>query len=159
MKIISRLYMKIAVMVVIALAAGAVGSVFTAPAIGAWYSYLAKPFFTPPNWAFAPVWTILYILMAVAAALVWQSSDKNKSKALKIYFSQLALNVAWSLLFFGLRSPFYALIGISILWLAILFTIFQFNNISKKAGMLLIPYILWTTLAAFLNISIFILNG
>lgn len=155
---------KIIIMIAVAELAGIIGSMFTAPAIGVWYSTLNKPSWTPPNWLFAPVWLTLYALMGVAAALVWNSKardrKKNKTKqaAMKIYFGQLGLNVLWSLLFFGLRSPLYGFVGILVLWAAIALTIFMFYHVSKRAAMLLMPYILWVTIAAALNLSVLLLN-
>lgn len=142
------------------LAAGGLGSLFTAPAIPTWYEGLQKPSFNPPNWLFAPVWTVLYILMGISLFLIWRKDGKNsKSKAAKIVFSvQLVLNTLWSILFFGLKIPLLAFIEILILWIAILVTIFLFYPKSKLASFLLIPYILWVSFASFLNGIIMILN-
>ena len=140
--------------------AGFVGSVFTAPAIAGWYVSIQKPFFTPPNWVFAPVWTVLFLLMGVSLFLVWEKGLENKEArlAFSVFGIQLALNVAWSLLFFGLQSPFLAFVEIVFLWIAILATAFLFWRISRKAGLLLMPYLLWVSFAAFLNCAIWLLN-
>jgi len=156
----SRDILKLVVSIVACLAAGAIGSVFTRSAIPTWYATLEKPFFTPPNWLFAPAWTLLYILMGVAAFLVWRKGLKNRGVriALIVFLIQLVLNALWSVVFFGLESPLYGLIVISILWIAILVTIIKFFRISRVASVLMWPYLLWVTFAAGLNASIWLLN-
>jgi len=151
---------KLIVAILICELAGIVGSVFTMPSIPAWYASLQKPGFSPPNWLFAPVWTTLFALMGVSLYLIWNKISKNKQakKALVVFAVQLILNILWSVLFFGLRSPFYAFIEIVVLWIAIALTIFKFYKISKNAGLLLIPYLLWVTFATILNGYIWILN-
>lgn len=149
---------KFVIILIICLAAGLFGSLLTAPAIPAWYSVLEKPFFTPPEWLFAPVWTFLYVLMSISATLVWRSGHTETRNALGIFSVQLILNALWSWAFFGLRSPFAGLIEIIFLWIAILVTIKAFFRISRTAGYLLIPYILWVTLALLLNFFIWRLN-
>lgn len=138
--------------------AGVIGAVFTMPAIGSWYAALNKPFFTPPNWAFGPVWLTLYTLMGIALYLVWTAKAKKKETAYKAFGLQLALNAAWSFLFFGLRSPLYGLVCIGALWIAIAYTALKFYRISKNAAYLMVPYLLWVTLATALNASVLILN-
>ncbi len=141
------------------LAAG-IGSLFTTSAIDTWYATLQKPFFNPPSWVFGPVWTLLYLLMGISLYIVWitKTDKKTKRKAITFFFIQLALNVLWSILFFGLKSPIAAFIGIIVLWLAILLTIKNFLQISKAAGWLLIAYLAWVSFATILNLSIVILN-
>lgn len=140
--------------------AGAVGSLFTIPAIPGWYAHLQKPSFSPPNWVFAPAWTILFTLMAIAAYQVWMKGLKEPlvRSALVAFLAQLAFNSLWSFLFFGLRSPFYALLEIFVLWLMILVTILRFLKVSRTAAGLLIPYLLWVSFACSLNLGIFLLN-
>ncbi|MBU4351229.1 tryptophan-rich sensory protein [Candidatus Parcubacteria bacterium] len=140
--------------------AGLVGSIFTAPAINTWYSQINKPSFNPPNWIFAPVWTILFLLMGISFYLVWNKGlEDNKAKtAVLIFKVQLGLNILWSMLFFGLRQPLLAFIEIIILWGFILMTIIRFYKISRVAAYLLLPYLLWVGFASFLNYSILILN-
>lgn len=152
---------ELAVSIIICLFAGFIGSIFTAPSIPTWYTSLKKPFFTPPDWLFAPVWTALFVLMGISLFLVWRRGvkDHRVKPALAVFAVQLILNILWSVLFFGLRSPLAGLIDISILWIAILVTILSFMKISKTAGLLLIPYILWVSLAAALNFSIWRLNA
>lgn len=141
-------------------AAGLIGSLFTTHSIPTWYASLQKPSFAPPNWLFAPVWTTLFVLMGISLYLVWQKGLKNKlvKKALLIFGAQLLLNIFWSFLFFGLKSPFYAFIEIVVLWVAIGLVIFKFYKISRNAALLLLPYIVWVSFAAILNYSIWILN-
>jgi benzodiazapine receptor len=140
--------------------AGIVGSVFTRASIPTWYATLQKPTFTPPNWLFAPVWFFLYLLMGIAAYLIWSKGIQNREViiALSIFGIQLVLNMLWSFLFFKLQSPFYAFIEILILWLAILLTILYFLKISRIASFLLLPYIFWVSFAAVLNFYIWRLN-
>ncbi len=145
--------------VVVCLLAGAIGSIFTFPSITGWYAGLNKPFFSPPNWVFGPVWTILYILMGIAAYLVFMGQKKHETKtAMSAFAVQLVLNVLWSLLFFGMRSPLYGLICIVALWISIAMTMNEFNKVSKTAWLLLVPYIAWVSFAALLNAAVFLLN-
>jgi len=132
-----------------------VGSIFTTPAIPGWYATLQKPSFSPPNFLFAPVWTTLYILMGISLALIL--NKKNKT-AIIFFVVQLVLNSLWSILFFGLKSPKLAFVEIIFLWLAILITILKFFKISKLAGWLFVPYLLWVSFASFLNLTIVKLN-
>ena len=133
---------KLILTIIVCQIAGVIGSIFTTPAIPEWYATLQKPFFTPPSWLFGPAWITLYTLMGISLYLVWNKRDKRVKEAVSIFFVQLILNSVWSILFFGLRSPFLAFIEIIILWIAILFTILKFYRISKNAGLLLIPYII-----------------
>ena len=136
-----------------------IGSSFTTPNIASWYSTLTKPSFAPPNWLFAPAWTILYILMAVAVFLIWQNRNNPQAKyALTFYFIQLALNSFWSVIFFGLHHPQLAFFEIIILWIFILITLLKFYKIQRTAGLLLIPYLLWVSFASILNLFIWLLN-
>ncbi len=140
--------------------AGATGSLFTYPSIPTWYAALQKPSFSPPNWLFAPVWVILFTLMGISAYLIWKKGLENKGvkTSLLVFSIQLVLNVLWSFLFFGLQSPFYGFVEIIILWAAIALTILSFFNISKTAGLLLLPYIIWVSFAMILNFYIWTLN-
>lgn len=140
--------------------AGFLGSFFTTPAIPTWYQALHKPSFTPPNWIFGPVWISLFLLMGISLFYVWQRPDHPQfKKALIFFFVQLILNVLWSLAFFGLRSPLLGLIDIVLLWIAILFTIQNFFKVSRFAGVLLLPYLLWVSFATLLNFSLWMLNS
>jgi len=151
--------LKIAASIILCQLAGFLGSLFTTPAIPTWYATLKKPFFTPPNWIFSPVWISLFILMGISLFFVWRRQGHPQfKKALIFFFVQLILNVLWSLAFFGLRSPLLGLIDIILLWIAILVTIKTFFKVSKTAGLLLLPYILWVSFAILLNFSLWILN-
>ena len=151
---------KIIVSIIACQCSGLIGSIFTTAAIPTWYASLQKPPFTPPNWLFAPAWITLYLLMGISAFFIWRRGLGNRQArtALIIFLIQLILNALWSIAFFGLESPLYGVIVIVALWIAILFTILKFWKISSVAAILLLPYILWVSFAAVLNISIFILN-
>ena len=139
--------------------AGIIGSVFTAPAVKGWYTTINKSPLNPPSWVFAPVWTILFIMMGISVSIIWLS-EKNeaRTKALKVFFVQLVLNTLWSIIFFGLKNPALAFVEIILLWLAILYTIILFRKINRKASCLLIPYILWVSFASVLTLSVALLN-
>ena len=154
-------YTKITVMVATCLAVGYFSSMATMSSVKTWFPTLVKPIFNPPSWVFAPVWSMLYIMMAVAAGLVWNRFEHQKEevrKALILFAIQLALNALWSILFFALRNPFLALIEIVLLWLMIYETYLKFAKIDKIAGYLFIPYIAWVSFAMVLNGSIWWLN-
>jgi tryptophan-rich sensory protein len=153
-------FSKLLASVALCLGTGIVGSVFTASSVASWYVLLEKPVFSPPAWVFSPVWTVLYILMGISLYLVWEKGlqQPGVKAGMFIFGIQLFLNLLWSLLFFGLRSPYYAFIEIVLLWFAILLTILQFRKISKTASYLLVPYILWVSFASLLNYYIWILN-
>ena len=157
MKILDIL--KLIASVILCQLAGFLGALFTTPTIPTWYTTLRKPFFTPPNWIFSPVWISLFILMGISLFFVWQRTDHPKFKiAFIFFFVQLILNVFWSAAFFGLRSPLLGLIDIVLLWIAILLTTQHFLKVSRMAGFLLFPYLLWVGFAALLNFSLWILN-
>jgi benzodiazapine receptor len=142
------------------LCAGFIGSLFTTPAIGSWYAYLNKPSFNPPSWIFAPVWTLLYILMGVAFFLIYQKAKENKFAALGsfIFVIHLMLNASWSIIFFGAKMIPLAFANIIILWLLIAFLILIFWRVDKRASILLWPYLAWVSFASVLNFSIMVLN-
>lgn len=152
--------LKLVASILICLGAGFVGSLFTTPSISTWYASIQKPSFNPPNWVFGPVWTTLFILMGISLFLVWRKgyADRQVKVALCIFAVQLVLNIIWSFMFFGLRNPLAGLLEIAVLWISIVLTIVYFYNISKAAGLLLVPYILWVSFAAFLNFTIWRLN-
>jgi len=139
---------------------GLIGSFFTFPAISGWYAKLNKPSFSPPNWLFGPVWTLLYAMMGFSAFLIWQAGVEKRGvkNALFLFTLQLILNFLWSFFFFKLQSPLSALIVIIFLWLLILATIMNFYQINKTAGLILIPYLLWVSFASLLNFSVYYLN-
>lgn len=140
--------------------AGGIGSIFTIASIPTWYAALQKPVFTPPNSVFGPVWVTLYLLMGIALFLVWRRGldVKGVRPAFIVFWVQLALNVLWTVTFFGLRSPLAGVVLIVILWLLILYTAIRFFRVSKAAGWLLIPYLAWVTLASYLNVGVWLLN-
>ena len=151
--------MKLFLSLTITLAVGGIAGFATATAIDTWYIYLNKPSFNPPNSLFAPVWTILYILMGIALFLVWKLPKSNlRNRAMTIFFIQLALNFLWSFIFFNMHQVGWALIDILLLWIAIILTMFAFAPLSKTACWLLLPYLLWVSFASVLNYSIWHLN-
>ncbi|MEX0979986.1 MAG: TspO/MBR family protein [Gemmatimonadota bacterium] len=132
------------------------GSQFTP---GSWYDELTKPEWTPPGRVFGPVWTVLYVAMAVAAWLVWQRRDFDGARlALGLFLVQLVLNALWSALFFGMESPGAGLVDIALLWITLLATVVLFFRMHLVAGFLLVPYLAWVSFAAALNLSIWMLN-
>lgn len=137
-------------------AAAAFGGLFMP---GEWYVSLKKPAWNPPGWIFGPVWTALYIMMAIAAWLVWRRGGfKVRRAALSLFLLQLLFNALWSPLFFGLHNPGLAFVDIVLLWLALLATIIQFWKVSVLAGSLLVPYLAWVTFASALNWTLWRLN-
>ncbi|MFH0929052.1 MAG: TspO/MBR family protein [Candidatus Aenigmatarchaeota archaeon] len=153
-------WLKLIISIVACQLAGIIGSVFTTSSITTWYVGLEKPWFTPPNWLFGPVWITLYTLMGISLFWIWQKgpSKANVRSALLAFFGQLAINAVWSIVFFGLQAPLYALVLIVMMWALILLTITMFYKIDKKAALILIPYIAWVTVATFLNYYVWILN-
>ena len=152
----TKLVVSIAVPVVV----GGLSGFATASGVETWYPTLIKPSFNPPSWVFGPVWTVLYILMGVAAFLVWRKGLETEGvkRALALFAVQLALNGLWSILFFGLQQPGLAFGEILILWLAIVLTFRAFRTVEPAAGWLLIPYLAWVSFAAVLNGSLWMLN-
>ena len=168
--------------IIICLMAGVIGSVFTTPAIQGWYVGVNKPSFNPPNWIFGPVWSLLFVLMGVSLYIVWINNFEVKNKIgteekswnsltdkflsgewqklniILIFAVQLILNTLWSVIFFGLQNPGVAFFELIALWVAIIYTIVNFYRVSKLAGYLLIPYVLWVSFAGVLNFMIWILN-
>lgn len=153
-------YFQVLLSVLLCQTAGVIGSTFTFSSIPNWYMYLNKASFNPPNWVFGPVWLTLYTLMGIAAYLVWKKRKTNKKAkfALNIFIFQLIFNLLWSIVFFGAHQIFFGLIIIIILWLSILITIVKFWQVSKAAALLLLPYLLWVSIATSLNYFVFILN-
>lgn len=152
---------KLIIAIGISLLPGIIGSIFTISAIPGWYAELIKPALNPPSWVFGPAWTTLYVLMGIAAFMVWtrESVDlRQRKKALIIFDIQLVLNALWSIIFFGLERPGAAFIEIIVLWCAILLTMLVFSKISRLATALLVPYIVWVSFAAYLNYAIWMLN-
>jgi benzodiazapine receptor len=158
---LTKIILSISVCVLI----GFLSSFATRSSVDTWFLTLKKPFFNPPGWVFAPVWTLLYIIMGYAFAIVWSYQGKNRKgkeitkNAMVIFGIQLALNALWSVLFFLLCNPFLALIEILLLWLMIFETIKAFKKVDVFASKLLIPYLAWVSFATILNGSIWFLNS
>ncbi|MDO9375386.1 MAG: TspO/MBR family protein [Ferruginibacter sp.] len=152
--------MKFVVSLLIPLLTGAVAGFFTNSGVESWYAVAKKPSFNPPNWIFAPVWTLLYILMGIALWLVWKKEEPvpGKKQALWWFGIQMLLNFCWSFIFFYAHQPGWALVEIITLWVAILCTIIAFRKLSTAAAWLLVPYLLWVSFATVLNYSIWKLN-
>lgn len=152
--------LRLAFAVLLCQGVGGLGALFTASSVRTWYPQLAKPAFTPPGWIFGVVWPVLYCLMGVAWFLVWQGGWERREvrQATAAFFVQLALNLAWSLLFFGLRSPLLGLLEMLALGAAIGATMALFSRVSRVAAWLLVPYLAWVGFALLLNYSIWRLN-
>ena len=153
LKVMPKDFPKLLFSIGLCLGAGIVGLFFTFSAIPTWYATLAKPSFSPPNWVFGPVWTTLYILMGISLYLVWL-----KKKVPTVFWIQLILNTAWSIIFFGMKNPTLALVDIVVLWVSIFLTIKAFSKINKLSGKLLYPYLVWVSFASILNLMIVLLN-
>ncbi len=146
--------------VALTLAVGAIGGLATAHSVNTWYSTLSKPSFSPPNWLFGPVWTTLYILMGIAAWRIYLAPEgRARRAALWLYTVQLALNLAWSMIFFGLRAPLPALVELGMLLVAIVATGIVFWRLQRLAALLLMPYLVWSSFAWVLNFEIWRLNN
>jgi tryptophan-rich sensory protein len=152
--------MKLIISILIPLLVGAISGYFTSSGVDGWFAVANKPWFNPPNWIFAPVWTTLYVLMGIALFLVWRSDAEKKIKqtAIILFAVQLTLNFFWSIIFFKLQQPGWAFAEIIVMWLMILLTILWFGKISSTAAWLLVPYICWVSFASVLNYSIWQLN-
>ncbi len=159
-KITIQSYPKLAAAILFCLIVGSLGSLVTITGPGSWYATLQKPFFAPPNWVFAPVWITLFILIGIALYLVWQCGTENREVkiALGIFGVQFFLNVIWSVLFFGLKSPLFGFIDIILLWVMIALTIWTFYHLKRSAAYFLIPYLAWVTLASALNGAVYFMN-
>lgn len=141
--------------VAVAQLAGLIGIPFTDRATGGWYDRLDVPAFNPPTWVFGPVWTVLYLLIGVAAWLVWRHTDSpQRTTALTWWVVQLVLNAAWTPLFFGAQALWAAFIEIVVLWVAIIATTWMFWLVERPAMLLMLPYLAWVSFAAVLNGSI-----
>jgi translocator protein len=161
--------LRLGISIAIPLMAGVIGSIFTSESVSTWYQTIEKPSFSPPNWLFGPVWTTLYVMMGVSLFLVWRATtststflkerSREKIAALIAFGSQLILNVLWSFIFFGLRSPQLAFAEIIILLISIVVTLVIFYKISRIAAVLMIPYAVWVAFASFLNLQIWLLNS
>lgn len=151
---------KIGLSIIVCISVGVFAAMSTQSSVNTWYTTINKPFFTPPNWLFGPVWSVLYVLMGIAAGLVWHKGFYHKwvKTALYHFVLQLILNAAWSILFFGLQCPLIALVDIIALFILLLFTIKWFKIVDKRAAYLLTPYAFWIAFAAMLNFEVWRLN-
>lgn len=146
-------------LILLPLLVGGIAGIATSSSVSTWYVGLAKPFFSPPNWLFGPVWSLLYLLMGISSILIFKSPVSAARKiSLDVYFFQLFLNFIWSFLFFGLQSPILALINIIFLLMMILVMVIQFSRVNKLSALLQVPYVLWVSFATALNFSIWYLN-
>jgi len=146
--------------IIICQMAGIIGSISTAGSVTSWYPTLVKPSFSPPGFYIGLIWIVLFTLMGISLFLIWRETPSNLAARIALYFfaAQLIVNVLWSVAFFGMRSPISGLVVIALLWVLILIMIIKFWPINRTAALLLIPYIVWVSIAAYLNFSIWRLN-
>lgn len=151
---------KLMISIAIPLAVGGLAGFFTSSSVSTWFVTLNKPSFNPPSWVFAPVWTVLYVLMGISFYIIWKSHAKLEKRytGYTYYWLQLTLNFLWSFLFFYFQRPDLALVDIILLFILIASTIFSFRKISKTAAWLLVPYLCWVAFATALNFEIWRLN-
>ncbi len=150
--------LRLVASVLLVLLIGVAGSYFTSQSVKTWYPQLQKPSFTPPDWLFAPAWTVLYLLVGLTLYVCWQNNFWNDSKLKFLFFLQLTLNFIWSPLFFGLQSLLLGSIDILLLDIAVIATLILISKHSRLATLLMIPYLFWILFATILNFAIFILN-
>jgi len=161
MPVRSRLVDSVALVLFVALCLGigALGASVTATSVDTWYAGLVKPSFNPPDQVFGPVWTVLYILMGVAAWRVWRSADRDTTRGpLTLFALQLAINLGWSVVFFGLHKIATAVATIVVLDVAVLVTMLAFRSVDRRAALLMVPYVVWVAFATVLNVAIWRLN-
>lgn len=156
-------WIKLIIALILPQLAGLIGSLATAQGISTWYVTLNRPNFAPPNWLFAPVWILLFILMGIAFYLIWAKTVKKEEKklqdrAIRLFLIQLVFNTLWSIIFFGQQLLFLAFLEIIMLWILILLTILQFKKLNQLSAYLMIPYLLWVSFAGILNLAFALLN-
>ena len=150
---------KLLISLALTLGTGTIAGIFTASAVPEWYAALNKPSFSPPNWLFGPVWTILYILLGVSLFLIWNlDASKARNLAILFFVIQLVLNFCWSFIFFYFKMIDFALVEIVVLWIMIAIMLILFYRIKPLAAYLNIPYLLWVTFASILNGAYYFLN-
>lgn len=150
---------KLLISITLTLGTGAIAGIFTASAVTEWYAALNKPSFSPPNWLFGPVWTILYILLGVSLFLIWNlDASKARNLAILFFVIQLVLNFCWSFIFFYFKMIDFALVEIVVLWIMIVIMLILFYRIKPLAAYINIPYLLWVTFASILNGAYYFLN-
>ncbi len=147
--------------IIICQLAGIIGSIFTASSVTSWYPTLVKPSFTPSGFYIGLIWIVLFFLMGISLFLIWRETPSSIEAriALNFFATQLIVNVLWSMAFFGMRSPIRGVFVIAFLWILILINIIKFWPVNRTAAILLIPYIVWVSIAAYLNYSIWRLNS
>lgn len=152
---------KLIISIAIPVLIGGLSGFFTASGVDSWYQTIQKPSWNPPGWIFAPVWTTLYVMIGISLFLVWKAdvTKELKQKAIILFCIQLVLNFFWSLIFFSLQQPGWALVEIIVMWIFILLTILAFAPINKIAAWLLVPYISWVSFATILNYTLWKLNS
>ncbi len=159
-KFFARKYLHLSGWILLCLIVGSLGSAITIPAIPTWYAGIQKSALNPPSFVFGPVWTMLYILMAIAAWMIAElKSSKDSRLALFLFFAQLGLNYLWSVLFFGKHQLLAAFLEIILLWLFILATIIKFYRLKPLAGLIMIPYLIWVSFASYLTYAVWVLNS
>ena len=153
--------LKFIISILLPMIIGGISGSFTSASINTWYVTLNKPWFNPPNWIFGPVWTLLYLMMGIAFYMIWKSEAVNavKQTAVILFAAQLLVNFLWSLIFFYLKQPGWAMIDIILMWILIVATIFSFGKISSTAAWLMLPYICWVSFAMILNFYLWKLNA
>jgi tryptophan-rich sensory protein len=152
-------FAKLIVALILPLSIGAFAGMFTSKAIPEWYATLNRPSFNPPNWLFGPVWTTLYLLMGISLYMIWkQEKSKVRNLAMLVFLIQLALNFAWSFIFFYFNKIGFAFAEIIILWVSIVLMIILFYRIKPLAAYINIPYLVWVSFASMLNLSYYLLN-
>lgn len=153
--------LKFIISILLPMIIGGISGSFTSASINTWYVTLNKPWFNPPNWIFAPVWTLLYLMMGIAFYIIWKSEAVNavKQTAVILFAAQLLVNFLWSLIFFYLKQPGWAMIDIILMWILIVATIFSYGKISSTAAWLMLPYICWVSFAMILNFYLWKLNA
>lgn len=151
---------RLAICLLVPQLVGLTSGLITRGAVRTWYATLARPWFSPPAWVFAPVWTAIYLIMGIAAFLVWQRglAVPFARQALGVFAAQLALNWLWSALFFGMRAPGVAFVEIVLLWCLIAWCVVLFFRVRPAAGWLMVPYLAWVTFATALNLEFWRLN-
>lgn len=139
---------------------GVIGAVFTVASIPTWYASLIKPVFSPPNWLFGPVWTLLYALLGIAGYVVWirRAKKKGAHDAMRWFFINLFFNALWSPVFFGMRNIVAGYVLLSIIWITCIFMIDRFTKIDKISAYLVLPYFVWVSFATVLSFNIWLLN-
>lgn len=153
-------YIRVGIAFFSCFSAGIIGSLFVSSAADSWYAGIAKPFFNPPSWVFGPVWTALYVLMAIALLIIWARDPNAKEMRgwVPLFFAHLLLNAAWTIFFFGFHAVFVAMLDIILLLVSVFLLTIGAWEIDRRASILLMPYLLWVLYATILTISIWVLN-